>query len=101
MTEEALILLTSKLYQALDEGNYAIGHCLDFSKTFDTIDHTILLHKLSHYGIRGIASNWLASYLSNRKQVVSYNGVNSEQRTIFWFATRVNFRAITISSVYQ
>ena len=30
----------------------------------------------------GCAYNWFASYLSNRKQFVSYNGVQSEKQTI-------------------
>jgi hypothetical protein len=81
-TEQALMLLTSNLYQALDKGNYAIGLFLDFSKAFDTIDHSILLQKLSHYGIRGIAANWVTSYLHNRKQVVTYNGVTSQECTV-------------------
>ena len=46
------------------------------------MDHGILLYKLFHYGIRGCAYNWFASYLSNRKQFVSYNGVQSDKQTI-------------------
>ena len=41
------------------------------------VDHSILLDKLEHYGIRGLALDWLKSYLSDRKQFVSINGVNS------------------------
>ena len=73
----ALMVLTDKLIKSLENGKYVIGVYLDFSKAFDTVDHAILLSKLSHYGIRGNALNWFISYLSNRKQYVTYNGVSS------------------------
>ena len=41
------------------------------------MEHDILLAKLEHYGIRGLANEWLRSYLSNRKQYVSVNGHES------------------------
>ena len=66
-----------KLTTALENGDFAIGVYLDFSKAFDTVDHAILLEKLSHYGIRGSAYKWMESYLSNRKQFVSYNDLSS------------------------
>ena len=43
---------------------------VDLKKTFDTADHGILLKKLSHYEIRGIANEWFCSYLTKRKQYV-------------------------------
>ena len=78
----ALILLTDKLTNAIEKGEYGIGVFLDFSKAFDTVDHTILLSKIYHYGIRGSALSWFSSYLSNRKQYVSYNNVSSNIKTI-------------------
>jgi hypothetical protein len=38
--------------------------------------------KLEHYGIRGIVQKWFESYLNNRKQIVKYNDVRSEEFTI-------------------
>ena len=73
----ALMVLTDKLIRSLENGEFVIGVYLDFSKAFDTVDHEILLSKLSHYGIRGNCLNWFQSYLSNRKQFVTYNGVSS------------------------
>jgi hypothetical protein len=66
-----------KLINALEKGQYTIGIFLDFSKAFDTVNHKILLEKLSYYGIRGVANKWVDSYLSNRKQFTTYNGSNS------------------------
>ena len=58
---------------------HGIGVFLDFSKAFDTIDHNILLYKLSHYGIRGRALEWFRDYLSHRKQ---FNGHDSQSKLI-------------------
>ena len=78
----ALMVLTGKLIKSLENGEFVIGVYLNFSKAFDTVDHEILLSKLSHYGIRGNSLIWFQSYLSNRKQYVTYNGVSSRLNNI-------------------
>ena len=46
-------------------------------KASDTVDHHILLQKLEHYGIRGVANEWFSSYLKNRAQFASISNVSS------------------------
>ena len=69
----ALITLIDKISAALDNGEIVVGLFLDFSKAFDTVNHTILLNKLFHYGIQDIPLKWFKSYLSQRYQYVTYN----------------------------
>ena len=60
-----------------------MGIFIDFSKAFDTINHSILLDKLNHYGIRGVALNLMRSYLSDRHQYVCLgNNISSELKPI-------------------
>ena len=57
-TYMALMILVDKLTKALENGEYVLGVFLDFSKAFDTVDHNILISKLYHLGIRGVALEW-------------------------------------------
>ena len=50
---------------------------MDFSKAFDTADHSILSAKLERYGIRGLSNEWFRSYLTNRLQFISVNNSDS------------------------
>ena len=57
-TTLALIEITEKIREACDKGLYTCGVYLDLKKAFDTVNHPILISKLNHYGIRGIANDW-------------------------------------------
>ena len=76
-TSYALIHLTETIKEALDQGKYGCGIFVDLQKTFDTVDHNILLGKLKH-GIRSVAYSGFESFLKDRKQYVSINGYNSK-----------------------
>ena len=76
-TEQATRELTDRIISAMDNNDVPIGIFLDLSKAFDTIDHAILLSKLEHYGVDGIPLQLVKNYLTNRKQYVKLNEVNS------------------------
>ena len=78
----ALMVLMDEISKSLERGEYVVGVFLDFSKAFDTVNHDILLQKLYHYGIRGMALKWFQSYLSDRYQYVTYNGTESAKQNI-------------------
>ena len=62
-----LLNMTQLIKETMDKGNIAVGFFADFQKAFDTINHKILLRRLEHYGIRGIAYSWFSSYVANRQ----------------------------------
>ena len=80
-TETAIIDLVAKLTDAIEKNKFTAGIFLDLSKAFDTVNHSIIITKLHHYGIRGIALEWFKNYLTNRNQVVKFNNtVSSKER---------------------
>ena len=81
-TTHALISLTEKIREALDDNKFACGIFIDLKKAFDTVDHAILLKKLDHYGVRNASNKWFKSYLDNRKQFVSINNFDSDNLSV-------------------
>ena len=81
-TSLALTEFVEKVTSAIDKQESTIGVFIDLKKAFDTVDHKILLSKLQCYGIRGLALDWIKSYLANRSQYVCYNNSNSELKNI-------------------
>ena len=54
----ALIILVDRISKALENGDFVLGIFLDFSKAFDTVNHSILYKKLEFFGVRGLALKW-------------------------------------------
>ncbi len=77
-TLHALHSAVTQILHGLNNNETVFGIYLDFSKAFDTIQHSILLEKLEHYGIRGIMLNLMKNYLSNRQQLVFKGDLQSE-----------------------
>ena len=80
-TNHALIHITEKIRKALDNGFFACGVYIDLQKAFDTVKHSILINKLSYYGVRGIANNWFKTFLTNRQHFTSIEENSSDEIT--------------------
>ena len=72
-TTTAALSLTDHILESFDNSKFAIAVLLDFSKAFETVNHSILIKKLEYYGVRNKSINWIKSYLKNRKHFVKYN----------------------------
>ena len=73
-TSHAILDLTFKISEAQKKNQNCCAIFLDLAKAFDTVDHSILLGKLSKLGIRGPMLEWFRSYLTSRHQCVSIEG---------------------------
>ena len=78
-TTDAIIKLIHEAFNSMNSHNYFGVISLDLAKAFDTVDHTVLLKKMEYYGLRGKVNDILSSYLTNRFQFVSANGLISDQ----------------------
>ena len=65
-TETALLKVVDDLFLSLNKGNISVLALLDFSSAFDTIDHTILVHRLhTDFGFTDTVLQWFSSYLTD------------------------------------
>ena len=85
-TELTDLRLVDHLTNEMDNFNIPINIYIDFSKVFDSLTQSILLNKLSHYGISGCFNELLCSYLSDRSQ---FADVNSHKSTKLQISTGV------------
>ena len=60
----------------LDELKVTLAVFIDLRKAFDTVDHEILIKKCEAMGIPREVKAWLESYLLNRSQVTTVNGLS-------------------------
>ena len=71
-TETALLKVANDLFLSLNKGNISVLALLDFSSAFDTIDHTIIVHRLhTDFGFTDTVLQWFSSYLTDRIHYVS------------------------------
>ena len=59
-TSHPVLHLTNKIYTALNQKptKKTLTIFIDLKKALNSVDHSILLQKLSHYGVRDTANLW-------------------------------------------
>jgi hypothetical protein len=79
----ALLRVQNDILHSLNCSKGVILCLLDLSAAFDTISHDILLSRLQNtFSIQGSALDWFRSYLEDRYQAVSVNGVSSKPKLL-------------------
>ena len=80
--QHAILDILNSIQSNMDNKLFTFGIFLDFKKAFDTVDHSILLSKLYHYGIRGPVNKWFSSYLNGRVQTAQIDKQTSSKRNV-------------------
>ncbi len=79
-TEIALLKVKNDLLMNMNEQHVSLLVLFDMSAAFDTVDHCVLLERLSSkFGFTGGASSWFRSYLSQRSRRIVIRGTDSEK----------------------
>ena len=84
-TETAVLRVLSDIYSAIDQDRVSLLALLDVSAAFDTVDHGILLERLStSYGLSGLAYTWLESYITGRAQIIHVGSRHSPPSKVLY-----------------
>jgi hypothetical protein len=81
-TTTTLIDVQDFILKNMNKGCVTGAIFLDLKKAFDTVNHSLLIDKLSEIGIKGISLDWFRSYLSDRYQAVNINCTLSDFKPI-------------------
>ena len=96
-----LLFGTNDWYITIEKGKYTANIFADLKKAFDTVNNSLLIEKLSKYGIPGLELQWFKSYLSNRYQVIKVNVVESKSgKNHIGCSTRILLRTTILSYLY-
>jgi len=72
-TTTNLLLYHDYINTALENRTQVDAIYTDFSKAFDTVNHSILKKKLFSYGVGGSLLSWLQGFITNRYQLIKFN----------------------------
>ena len=78
--QHAILDIVSTIQRNMDKRLFSRGVFIDLKKAFDNVDHKIPLHKLDHYGFRGVINKWFSSYLQGRIQTTQIDSYISARK---------------------
>lgn len=81
-TETTILKFTDQVLRSMESGNLTGAVFLDLAKAFDTVDHNLLIKKMSSFGLTNKSINWFKSYLSNRQQITEIDHFHSSPETV-------------------
>ena len=90
-TELAITVFYDKLLKNLNENKITCSIFLDLRKAFDSVNHSILLKKLYHYGFRGKIYELLTSYLADQQIMTKINEKSLHHASLIMECHRVQF----------
>ena len=73
-TTDTIARFTDDVLLKANDSQCTLATFIDLRKAFDTVDHSILSHKLISLGIKNVTLEWIKSYLSDRGQCTLANG---------------------------
>ena len=77
-TESALLKVQADILHNMEQQRVTLLVLIDLSAAFDTVDHPILFQCLEErFGVKNSVLSWYKSYLSDRKQCIILNGMQS------------------------
>lgn len=80
--EHAAFELVERILSSFSNNDQSLAVYLDLTKAFDSMDHSILLAKLKHYGLSTDALTLISSYFENRTQYIDFQGAHSQYANI-------------------
>uniref|UniRef100_A0A803TUY7 Reverse transcriptase domain-containing protein n=1 Tax=Anolis carolinensis TaxID=28377 RepID=A0A803TUY7_ANOCA len=93
--------LVDDLRQELDRGSVSLLVLLDLSAAFDTIDHGILLGRLTGMGLGGTVLQWLHSFLEGRSQMVSLGDACSAPQPLTCGVPQGSVLSLMLFNIYM
>ena len=100
-TETALLKVVDDLFLSLSKCSISVLALLDFSSAFDTIDHSILVHRHhTDFGLTDTVLQWFSSYLTGRTNYVSLSNHYSAFAPVHSCVPQVSVLGPTLLTMY-